>query len=1234
MAFPDNPNRLEAVFVQRDTNNTRYDQINISGSDLIVYLDENGKINADKVSTFASKYNIGTGPTGSAATSSWATSSIYAISASWASSSVFSSTASFATRSLTSISSSWASSSISSSYAATASQAIVSISASYFSGSQITASSILVGLILPSSSSVGSPSQPFSAMYATNFFGSASFSTQSLSSSFSSQAASAVSASNALTASVLLGSIESATFSVSSSWASSSLSSSVAGISQTASYVNASSVSGTVSSASYALTASFALNGGGGGSGSIALTASVGMLALDTNLWGTFPYFVSSGHMSASNLTSTADGTIKAYASALASPPLQKVFYIGRDGNVNTWAALGFYNDAGGDNAKYWLNYADNANLLQFAAANDDFSLISPWLTVTRSGSAITQILFQRSITTNGNVLPQASLSHSLGTSSLQWRTAWIQNVIGTSSVALNALTASTINFVPSTAVSASWASMSISASYAPSTPSISASYSATSSYAYNAGTASILLGSVESSTFALSASWASQSLSSSVAISATSATTSITSSHALSALRTISASWASQSLSASYVPASNISGVVPSASYAINAGNAYAINFVPPVAISASWASQSLSSISADTATNANNATSASHALQAVSSLTAISASYAPQSGTITNAETASIAFTASIATSSSYANSSSQAINALTASLLIGNVENATQAVSASWASSSLSSSHSENANSAISASVAITASYLLGLVDSSNFSISSSWASASLSSSVALTAITATQATTASFATSSLTSSYPWAVSNGNPHHNTKPVGIGTTIPVASRLSILEPITNSISQSIVTIYGHRTDLTTMSLEIRNLSATSSNSMAALRLGLGLGLEGGQVFVSRTATPSYGIVKGINISTTAGDGDIGLRAGLALSGSVAGPHVQIKSDGTIGMGVASPVNARLHIGGTDLPFYNATLRMTNGSAGGADVFFAATDDAWGGSVTGKVLIGTGDPSSGTQILQLYPPSASVGIGIASNVVPQAKLHVQGNISASSVTASLYGTASWSENTITSSYARSSTSSSYALSASILLGSVESSTFAVSASWASSSLSASYAATSSVALTVNTASYAVQSLSASYAPSAPSISASYALTASFSLNAGGSSVSSRAMVLCAALTPYLTGPDAAEIPVPYDTNGTTPLSWSVNRLNLRVQLSGSTTSSVSIEKSSSPGAFVSDVTLGTLILNSSSYQTFTGSLANVVSGDKIRFNVNTIGTAQYWTITTEISSL
>lgn len=70
MSFSDTPNRLEAVFIQRDITNSRYDQINISGSDLIIYLDPTGSINADKITTWAAKYNIGVNGTVSQSISS------------------------------------------------------------------------------------------------------------------------------------------------------------------------------------------------------------------------------------------------------------------------------------------------------------------------------------------------------------------------------------------------------------------------------------------------------------------------------------------------------------------------------------------------------------------------------------------------------------------------------------------------------------------------------------------------------------------------------------------------------------------------------------------------------------------------------------------------------------------------------------------------------------------------------------------------------------------------------------------------------------------------------------------------------------------------------------------------------------------------------------------------------------------------------------------------------------
>jgi len=74
MAFIPQVNSKDAVFVQRDDNNSKYEQINISASDAIVYLDENGHIMADKISAWAAKYSLGSG--GISDSASWASSSL------------------------------------------------------------------------------------------------------------------------------------------------------------------------------------------------------------------------------------------------------------------------------------------------------------------------------------------------------------------------------------------------------------------------------------------------------------------------------------------------------------------------------------------------------------------------------------------------------------------------------------------------------------------------------------------------------------------------------------------------------------------------------------------------------------------------------------------------------------------------------------------------------------------------------------------------------------------------------------------------------------------------------------------------------------------------------------------------------------------------------------------------------------------------------------------------------
>jgi phosphotransferase system IIA component len=95
---------------------------------------------------------------------------------------------------------------------------------------------------------------------------------------------------------------------------------------------------------------------------------------------------------------------------------------------------------------------------------------------------------------------------------------------------------------------------------------------------------------------------------------------------------------------------------------------------------------------------------------------------------------------------------------------------------------------------------------------------------------------------------------------------------------------------------------------------------------------------------------------------------------------------------------------------------------------------------------------------------------------------------------------------------------------------------------------------------------------------------------------------------------------------------MPYNVDGTTPISWSVRRINFRVSTVETASSAITLQKSVGTGIF-NAVALGSLTLSGSLYETTTGSLATINSGDKMRFYVDTLGSAQNWTITAEISN-
>ncbi len=133
-----NPSPREVVLLQRDDTNTFYNEVHISASNAIIYLDNLGYLNVDSPQTLFGLYPVTYSISSSWASSSLSTSYVYGgnvygiVSASnYASYSLSSSWAS------SSISSSWASSSLNSGYSSTSSYALTASSISGITGSNL-----------------------------------------------------------------------------------------------------------------------------------------------------------------------------------------------------------------------------------------------------------------------------------------------------------------------------------------------------------------------------------------------------------------------------------------------------------------------------------------------------------------------------------------------------------------------------------------------------------------------------------------------------------------------------------------------------------------------------------------------------------------------------------------------------------------------------------------------------------------------------------------------------------------------------------------------------------------------------------------------------------------------------------------------------------------------------------------------------------------------------------------
>ena len=225
------------------------------------------------------------------------------------------------------ITASWANYVVSSSYSSTASYIVTAQTASYYGGDVISSSyaltasyalnggsggtSLITGSTYPITSSWSNYSLTASYITASNIIGtvtSASYSlsaSYTLTSSFSQTALSALSASYSNTSSYSITS----SYALSSSFASTALSSAFAyssSLAETASYFSGSisnaiyAISSSYSlSGSYALTASYALNGGSGGGGIFVTTSSI----IDINISSSVDKFVTDGVTNTYTLT-------------------------------------------------------------------------------------------------------------------------------------------------------------------------------------------------------------------------------------------------------------------------------------------------------------------------------------------------------------------------------------------------------------------------------------------------------------------------------------------------------------------------------------------------------------------------------------------------------------------------------------------------------------------------------------------------------------------------------------------------------------------------------------------------------------------------------------------------------------------------------------------------------------------------------------------------------------------
>jgi len=607
-----------------------------------------------------------------------------------------------------------------------------------------------------------------------------------------------------------------------------------------------------------------------------------------------------------------------------------------------------------------------------------------------------------------------------------------------------------------------------------------------------------------------------------------TSASYSLTSSIALNALTSSYINIATNAVSSSYAATASIS---TSSSFAST--SSYNLNSISSsYSLTASYASNAGSSLTTGstypiTSSWSNNSISSSYALNAGSATTATSANTATSSSFATTAGTAT---TATSTTSASYALTASFALNASGGGGGSGTVTGSVNYIAKFTSGSSVGNSviyetgsnigigtttpnsklNVNSSGSLASGSVVFSVEGTQGSLFSVDDSLSGSLMSVNdISGLPILEVFSDDRLVVGTFNANTL-------VVTGSR------IGIGTSVPIA-KLQVSGSISgSSFTSSVSNGVGF--------LGTSSFSVTSSYALNALTASYALNASGGGGG-SGTVTGSVNYIAKFTTTTSVGTSSI-YETGSYLGIGTTNPNskLNVNSSGSLASGsvVFSVEGTQGSLFSVDDSLSGSLMSVNDIS--GLPILEVFSDD--------RLVVGTYNSNA------LVVTGSKVGIGTS---VPIAKLQVNGNISGSSFTGSVFGTSSWSSNT---------TSASYALSASYAPGLTTGSTYPITSSWATNAISSSFATTSTTATSATsansatsasfatTSSFSSNSTSASYSLSSSysvnsntsvsssfastasynlnSISSSYALTASYALNAssgGGGSVSTSSVI-------------------------------------------------------------------------------------------------------------------